>query len=153
MMKTNNIKQDLYNQCLSFVHNRLQTIQNTISEIQESLTSETKSSAGDKHETGRAMLHIEREKAGQQLAEIQKINQILTKVDVSETSEIVVLGSIVFTTQANYFVAVSAGEISTSSDKFYAISAITPIAQLLLGKTVDDTIQFRDQKFKIIRVI
>jgi len=152
-MKTNNIKQDLYNQCLSFVHNRLQTIQNTISEIQESLTSETKSSAGDKHETGRAMLHIEREKAGQQLAEIQKINQILTKIDVSETSEIVVLGSIVFTTQANYFVAVSAGEISTSSDKFYAISAITPIAQLLLGKKRGDDIQFRDQVFKIITII
>ena len=140
MTKTNNIKQDLYNQCLTFVDNRLQTIQNTISEIQESLTSETKSSAGDKHETGRAMLHIEREKAGQQLAEIQKINQALTKIDVSETSEIVVLGSIVFTTQANYFVAVSAGEITSSNDKFYAISAI-------------DDIQFRDQVFKIIKVI
>nr|WP_321248302.1 3-oxoacyl-ACP synthase [uncultured Psychroserpens sp.] len=153
MTKTNNIKQDLYNQCLSFVDNRLQTIKNTISEIQESLTSETKSSAGDKHETGRAMLHIEREKAGQQLAEIQKINQIFSKIDVSETSETVVLGSVVFTTQANYFVAVSAGEISVASDKFYAISAITPIAQLLLGKKCGDDIQFRDQVFKIITII
>lgn len=153
MTKTNNTKQDLYNQCLSFVDNRLQTIQNTISEIQESLTSETKSSAGDKHETGRAMLHIEREKAGQQLAEVQKINQILSKIDVSETSETVVLGSVVFTTQANYFVAVSAGEITSTSDKFYAISAITPIAQLLLGKKSGDDIQFRDQTFKIITVI
>ena len=153
MTKINNIKQDLYNQCLSFVDNRLQTIKNTISEIQESLTSETKSSAGDKHETGRAMLHIEREKAGQQLAEIQKINQALTKVDVSETSEIVALGSVVFTTQANYFVAVSAGEISVASDKFYAISAITPIAQLLLGRKSGDDIQFRDQVFKIITII
>jgi len=153
MMMANNIKQDLYNQCQFFIDNRFHTIQHTINEIQESLTSETKSSAGDKHETGRAMLHIEREKAGAQLAEIQKTNQILSKIDVSKTSEIVGLGSIVYTTQANYFIAVSAGEISASSDKFYAISAITPIAQLLLGKKSGDDIYFRNQVFKIITII
>lgn len=70
-----NIKQELSNQCLEFVENRFQTIQNTINEIQESLLSETKSSAGDKHETGRAMLQLEREKSGNQLAEIQKIKK------------------------------------------------------------------------------
>ncbi|MFT5627261.1 MAG: transcription elongation GreA/GreB family factor [Glaciecola sp.] len=153
MTKINNIKQNLYDQCQSFIDIRFHTIQHTINEIQESLTSETKSSAGDKHETGRAMLQLEREKAGQQLAEIQKTNQVLSKIDVSKSSEIIGLGCVVYTTQANYFVAVSAGEILVASEKFYAISAITPIAQLLLGKTVDDTIQFRDQKFKIIRVI
>jgi len=64
------IKQQLFNKCLDAIDSRFQTIQNTISEIQESLTSETKSSAGDKHETGRAMLQLEREKAGNQLSEI-----------------------------------------------------------------------------------
>ena len=69
------IKENLYLQCVDFVENRFQTIQKTIDEIQESLTSETKSSAGDKHETGRAMLQLEREKAGNQLAEIQKTKE------------------------------------------------------------------------------
>ena len=36
----------------------------SILELQQSLDSETKSSAGDKHETGRAMLQIDLEKAG-----------------------------------------------------------------------------------------
>lgn len=153
MTMTNNIKQDLYNQCLSFVDNRLQTIQNTINEIQESLTSETKSSAGDKHETGRAMLQLEREKAGQQLAEIQKLNQLLSKIDISNASEIIGLGSIIYTTKTNYFVAISAGELSHIDEKFYAISAHTPIGKLLLGKTVTDDVQFREQYFKIIKVI
>ena len=70
-------KENLYLQCVHFVEKRFNTIQNTINEIQESLTSETKSSAGDKHETGRAMLQLEREKAGNQLAEIQKIKDFL----------------------------------------------------------------------------
>lgn len=148
-----NIKQQLYNQCQQFLDNRLQAIQKTITEIQQSLTSETKSSAGDKHETGRAMLQLEREKAGQQLAQIQKTSKILSKIDVSQTSKNVVLGSVVFTNNANYFIAISAGKINFENQNFYAISANTPIAQLLLGKTVEDQIVFRDQTFTIINII
>jgi len=62
----------LYDLCADFIETKRQTIQHTIVEIQHSLTSETKSSAGDKHETGRAMLQLEREKIGNQLAEIDK---------------------------------------------------------------------------------
>ncbi|WP_033960249.1 3-oxoacyl-ACP synthase [Psychroserpens jangbogonensis] len=149
----NNLKQELYIQCQAFVDTRLQTIQKTIDEIQESLTSETKSSAGDKHETGRAMLQIEREKAGHQLAEIQKLNQLLSKIDVSKSSQTIALGSVIFTSQANYFIALSAGEIKAENQSFYAISANTPIASLLMGKQKDDQIKFRDQEFKITEVI
>ncbi|WP_431132946.1 3-oxoacyl-ACP synthase [Psychroserpens mesophilus] len=153
MITTNNLKTKLYIQCQEFIDTRLKAIQNTINEIQESLTSETKSSAGDKHETGRAMLQLEREKAGQQLAEIQKINQVLSKIDVSKTSSVIGLGSVVFTTQANYFIAISAGEIKAQNQLFYAISANTPIAKLLLGKQVGDYIEFRNQVFEIIKII
>ena len=75
-----NVKENLHLQCVNFVENRFQTIQKTIKEIQESLATETKSSAGDKHETGRAMLQLEREKSGNQLAEIQKIKEALLKL-------------------------------------------------------------------------
>ncbi|WP_456441980.1 3-oxoacyl-ACP synthase [Psychroserpens sp.] len=153
MITTNNLKQDLYSQCQAFVDNRLQTIQKTIDEIQESLTSETKSSAGDKHETGRAMLQLEREKAGHQLAEIQKLNQLLSKIDISKTLQIIGLGSIIYTTQANYFITISAGELKFDNQSFYAISVNTPIAKLLLGKQKGNQIQFRDQEFEIIKVI
>ena len=77
MINNPNTKQKLYKYCLEFIDARLQTVQNQIVEIQNSLLSETKSSSGDKHETGRAMLQLEREKAGQQLAEIQKLNEII----------------------------------------------------------------------------
>ena len=73
-MKENlRIKEVLYASCIDFIEDRLETIQRTINDIQGSLTSETKSSAGDKHETGRAMLQLEREKSGVQLNEIQKV--------------------------------------------------------------------------------
>ena len=146
------IKEQLYNLCLVFVEQRLITVNKTILDIQNSLQSETKSSAGDKHETGRAMLQLEREKAGHQLAEIEKQKQILHKVNVESKHQKVALGSVIKTTQANYFIGVSAGEIVIDKTTYYAISAATPIAQLLLSKGVGDAIVFRGNGFRVIDV-
>lgn len=148
-----NLKQKLYNKCLEFIDNRLVTVQNTMKEIQESLLSETKSSAGDKHETGRAMLQLEREKAGNQLAEINKTKINLSKINIEITSQKIHLGSIVYTTQANYFIAISAGTLKIEDTEFYAISPITPIAKLLLSKTKGDKITFRTNNFTITEVL
>ena len=147
-----NIKQELYNQCLEFIEGRLNTVENTINEIQESLLSETKSSAGDKHETGRAMLQLEREKAGNQLVEILKEKDFLLKMNISNTSKTVRLGSLIYTTQHNYFIAISSGQLKYGKNNFYAISPQTPIAKLLIGKTIDEIIIFRDSRFKIVNI-
>ena len=147
-----NIKEELYKSCLEFINNRLLTVTTTISDIQNSLQSETKSSAGDKHETGRAMLQLEREKAGNQLAEIEKQKEILQNINTESKHQRVAFGSVVFTSKANYFIAISAGEISLKDCKIYAISVATPMAQLLLSKMVGDTIQFRDDVFTITKI-
>lgn len=151
-MEKKSIKKELYRLCEVFIEDRRQAILKTIEEIQESLTSETKSSAGDKHETGRAMLQLEREKAGNQLAEIQKTKAVLNKVALSKPSETIGLGSAVYTDKSNYFIAISAGELLVKPDCFYAISAHTPIGQLLLGKKSGDVISFRNVSFKIQKV-
>jgi len=146
------IKEELYKQCLAFIDNRLLTVKNTMHEIQQSLLSETKSSAGDKHETGRAMLQLEREKAGNQLAEIIKIKENISKISLESSSNKIHLGSIVHTSKANYYIAISAGVIKVDDTVFYAISPITPIAKLLIGKTVNETISFRSQSFTITSI-
>ena len=147
------IKQSLYNQCNEYIENRFLTIQNTITEIQESLLSETKSSAGDKHETGRAMLQLEREKAGQQLAEAQKVKETLSKIDVTNTFKKVCMGSVVYTSQANYFISISAGKLVIDNADYFAISPKTPIGQLLFSKEVGDEVDFRGDKFSIKEII
>lgn len=147
-----NIKEALYKNCEAFLNKRFNVIQKTIDDIQNSLQSETKSSAGDKHETGRAMLQLEREKAGNQLAELQKLKETLHKVDINTKHQKVALGSVVKTSKSNYFIAISAGEITLENSKFYAISSSTPIAKLLLSKEIGDTIKFREQEFLITEI-
>ena len=138
-----NLKQQLYQYCWTFIEDRFKTIQNNIEEIQKALNSETKSSARDKHETGRAMLQLEREKLGLQLAEINKIKKALSRVNLDNTSNVITLGSIVFTNKLNYFITISAGKLVVDNEVFYAISANTPMGKLLIGKTAGDVIDFK----------
>lgn len=147
------LKQLLYQHCLGFIENRFLTLQNTIKEIQESLLSETKSSAGDKHETGRAMLQLEREKAGNQISEINKVKETLLKIEVNKVSKNICLGSVVFTNEANYFIAISAGQFSVGAASFYAISPNTPMGQSLMSKVIGDEVIFREKPFKILEII
>lgn len=147
------IKSILYQQCINFVELRLQTVQNSIKEIQESMASETKSSAGDKHETSRAMLQLEREKAGHQLAEIEKLKESLSKVDIRSISNSVGLGSVIITSQFNYFMAISCGKLLVESKAYFAISPETPIGQLLFGKKVGEEVVFREQRFEVKEIL
>lgn len=146
------IKQDLYLQCDELVEKRLSSIQNHIKDIQNSLLSETKSSAGDKHETGRAMLQLEREKAGHQLAEIEKVKASLSKINIEKKSPQVGVGSLVYTSKTNYFVAASLGALEADDKMIYAISPGTPIGKLLLNKQVGDKVTFNGNSFVIEQV-
>lgn len=146
-------KQELYDFCRAFVEDRIARIQNNIKGIQESLTSETKSSAGDKHETGRAMLQLEREKLGHQLAEAEKMKQTLAKVVLKDHLEVAQLGSLVKTSKADYFLAISAGEYKMEGQPVFCISIQTPIAQLLIGKSKQDIVMFNGSEITIIDIL
>lgn len=143
------VKQALYTQCGDFVNERLSRIRQTLANIQESLANETKSSAGDKHETGRAMIQLEREKAGNQLAETRKLQQALLKIDINPTSQAIRTGSLVYTSGANYFIAISAGRLKVNNELFFAIAPNTPIGQLLLGKRQGDTVVFNGNSITV----
>ena len=139
------LRYKLHNLCKKFVENKKNVILKTIQSNQEALDSETKSSAGDKHETGRAMLQLEMEKASQQLEVVYNMHLILNRMNHSESSEIIRLGSIVKTNIANYYLSISVGELEVEGCQYYAISANSPIGKLLLGKRVGETLTFHKQ--------
>ena len=148
-MKEQEIKTHLLTTCASQLATRRAAVDNILANVALSLKEETKSSAGDKHETGRAMLQLERENAGKQLAEIEKLEVILHRISAAISSGPVHLGSVVMTSQANYFISIPAGEIKTDVGIFYAIGVGSPIGQLLLGKREGDEVRFRESILKI----
>lgn len=143
------LKENLYNQCKEFVNSKLLTIEKTIKSNQAALASETKSSAGDKHETGRAMLQLEMEKAGEQLKVVREMKLVLERIQIQEDSGVCKLGSIVKTENINYFIAISAGKLVVENETYYAVSSKSPIGQLLIGKRKDDILKFNGKQHKI----
>ena len=147
------LKETLYRLCETYVNKRLETIQNYISSNQKALQTETKSSAGDKHETGRAMLQLEMEKAGQQLQHISKMKEILAKIEITKPSKIAHLGSLIYTNIGVYFLSISVGKITAFDDEYFAISVSSPIGKLLLGKQENDVVTFNGKEIKIVEIL
>ena len=119
-----NIKEVLFKQCVLIVNNRMGTVEEIISSNQKALQSETKSSAGDKHETGRAMLQLEIEKASQQLKGINQMKITLAKIDVFKQHKIAHLGSIIETNHGNYFLSISAGKLTIYDKNYFGCASI-----------------------------
>lgn len=147
------IKEVAFAYCSAFVAERLERLHQQIKEISDALTSETKSSAGDKHETGRAMLQLEREKLGAQLAEAEKMQALLHKVPRNKAFTSVGLGALVISNDNAYYIAVSAGETTHENKKVYCISPATPIGKLVMGKEAGDSFTFLAKENIILTVI
>lgn len=145
------IKRQLKEACERFVNKRLETVSKVMSSGRDSLNSETKSSAGDKHETGRAMIQLEMEKAGQQLQNIQAMQTTLNKIGL-DSSDVARLGSLVHTNKGQYYLSISAGSLHIADQNYFAVSLSSPIGKLLLGKRAGDTEILNGMSIKITAI-
>lgn len=146
-------KAELLRFCKSFAEDRIGRIQNSITNINDSLKSETKSSAGDKHETGRAMIQLEREKLGHQLYQAEKMRQALTGINTKVSQGNIAQGSIVITTEGTYYISISAGAFTKGATQIYCVSALSPIGKKLLGKSQGHCFDFNQKKIRIKKVL
>ncbi|WP_243641657.1 GreA/GreB family elongation factor [Maribacter algicola] len=152
MKKKLEIKKVAYQHCLDFVSGRLSRLKKQIQEVQESLTSETKSTAGDKHETGRAMVQLEREKLGTQLAETEKMQLVMNRVKPGSQNRLAGMGALIETNGPYYYIAISSGEVKFENNAIYCISPATPIGKLLLGKSAGEIISFNGKDFSLLSI-
>jgi hypothetical protein len=146
------IKHRLLAHCQQYVNQRLDTITHAQTEIRQALDEETKSTAGDKHETGRAMMQLEQEKLSVQMAEVQQLQQVLDRIQLEDLPPGIGEGNVVLTSQGNYFLAISAGKVELEGKLFYLISLASPIGVALMGKKAGEVVSFRGQEFRILEV-
>jgi acetate kinase len=137
LQATSSIKQALHQHCLAIAKERIAALQQIINETQQAANNETKSSSGDKHETGRAMAQLETEKLMAQLSELQNIKQILTQINPTITGSKVVLGSLVYTNNGNFYIAASIGKVAVENQSFFPIHRLLSLASCYSLKRED----------------
>ena len=141
-------KEQLNREILIIQGQKLTTLKDAISEARHALNSESKSSAGDKHETGRAMVQLELEKLGQQLhlaeEEYNKAQGLNAKPCTNAKP-----GALIRLGEQYLYWSVSLGKISLQETNLFLLSSSAPLAQALAGKREGDKINFRGKEMKI----
>lgn len=142
-------KTDVYTQCLLAIDEKVAMLSNALKLLAEDAATETKSSAGDKHETAKAMVHLEQEKIDRQLNEAQEQKSVLTKIDSQQTHTKVFKGSLVSTNKGVFFISIGLGKINVKDQAIFCISAESPLAKLLLGLTLKQSTTFNGTNYTI----
>jgi len=146
------IKQQLYTFCCAYVAHRIETIQKAIGNAQASSKEETKSSAGDKYETGRAMMQLEIEHNTIQLAEAKKLEQIMDNVQRTQQGNSVQLGSLVILNNNNFYIAISAGQLKIGDKLYTTVSAQSPIGMKMMGMQTGASFTFNNRTSTVLEI-
>jgi transcription elongation GreA/GreB family factor len=149
----NDLKKELHNLCTGYVQKRMDTAVQAINAAQQAANEETKSSAGDKYETGRAMMQQETDRNRTQLNEANKLMVALNHINISAHSKIAGPGSLVITNNGKFYIAVSAGTLVLNGEAYFAISPASPIGSILIGKNAGDEFSLNGKQYRVENII
>lgn len=128
-----------------------QTLQ-MINDLSEGAQNDAKSSAGDKHETSLAMMHLEQEKLNRKLEEYYQQIQILNRMKHLLPSLNIKEGSLIETTSYYFVIGVALPQIKFKNKITFGLSLQAPLAQILKGKKCGDTFFLKQNTEYILRV-
>lgn len=143
-------KTSFHQACLGRLDQTIVAATKAMNDVQDDANQETKSSAGDKYETSRAMLQQEKDKHALQLAQALDLRQQLERLDPAVSYPEIQLGSLVWTSEGDYYLAVSLGKMQVEGKTIYVLSAAAPLGQVLLHQKVGNTIVFQGRKIEIL---
>ncbi len=136
----------------SLIEGKIKAAEENIRSTIAARDGDSKSTAGDKHEVGRAMIQIELEKQESQLAKLRSLEVDLDRVSLDRKFEEVNFGSLVTTDQGVYFIAIGLGVIDINGEKLFAISLQSPIGEVLAGMRVGDEVVFGGKSQTIFKI-
>ena len=146
-------KQALLDHLIAEVNVRIASAEAAMAAAAESHDNETKSTAGDKYETGRAMMQIDFDRSQAQLKQAQNLHAELSQIDTQTVHPLAQKGSLVITTQGKYFLSIGIGKVMLGDQLYYALSIHSPIGSLLHHKRAGDIIHFQGRKIEILEIV
>jgi hypothetical protein len=146
------LKSKVIFQALEKINSKIKELEIIADEVKLSLLSDTKSSAGDKHETSRAMVQLEQEKLTKQQGELLQMRTVLNQINPEIIHRQVGLGSLINTSLGWYFLSVGLGQISVDGAIVFALNPHAPLGKILIGKRVGEEVVFNGNTLEILEV-
>lgn len=146
------LKIECYQRCQEMVAEDLEVARAAVADAQDAANGEEKSSAGDKYETGRAMMQRERDQALERLAPILEMVKTLSQLKPNRPQDKAELGSLVQTQDKFFFLSVPLGKVKLGDRVFWAISPVSPVGSLLLDRRKGDRFSFNGRDYEVLGV-
>ena len=121
-----------------------------ISDLIQSRDNETKSSAGDKYETGRAMAQLELDKLKKRLFNTEQMSYFLKKINPKKKEEKAAPGALIETNHGCFFISIALGKIETKKNSIiYLISPSSPLSKTMTNLKKGDSFSFQKRNYFI----
>ena len=141
------MKQKIHSHFLQIASDKVQLLQRRLDDLKESGANETKSTAGDKHETALAMVQIEQANIRKQLEEALAQLNFLEKLNPQIITEKITNGSLVKTNNGYFYVSVALGKAMIDGVEIIALSAVSPLGKKMLGLKIGDEFELNGNSF------
>lgn len=129
---------------------RIDDAQKAINNAQASANEQTKSSAGDKYETGRAMGQLDIEMYTRQLHAATADRTIIENIEAkSGKSNVAGFGALITTNIGKFYMSIGSGKIMIDNEPIMALSPQSPIGEKIYLKKAGDPVEFRGKKVTI----
>ena len=149
MSNFEHIKTKLYEHCLAQAAQSIVTARAALEAAQEAGNTETKSSAGDKYETGRAMMQAEQERHKAQLLKAIELKNRLAQIRPDHSSETAGPGSLVITNHGKFYLSAGLGKVKLEGAVYFAVSPESPLGHALKGRKKGEQFIFQGRNYAV----
>ena len=147
------LKQKIYAQYLQNINSSIYLLQQTLADLKESGANETKSTAGDKHETALAMLQIEQANTRAQLQEALAQQATLQNINPTSAATKIIVGSLVKTGKGYFYISIALGKIIVDGVTVYALSPQSPLGAKLMGVAVASKVEVNGNVYLVEAIL
>ena len=144
-------KNEVIARCAEVISAKKQTLLQALELLEDSLLTETKSSAGDKHETGRARVQEEQRKLLGMLNEFLEMEKTVRQLEKS-ASESFQQSKLVSTDKGLFFLGLSLGRVEVKGATVFVISSVSPLGAELSKRRPGEIFGFRDVNYKVLDI-
>ena len=143
------LKMSLHTECYQQTKNKLDLLQEQVAQLKEAGQGESKSSMGDKYETGRAMAQLELDKIMLQLHQVNQQLKVLSELQPKKKCTRIEHGTLVKTSQGYFYLATGLGMVKYLDQSFFVISAGSPLGKALIDQQSGATVQLNGRSILI----
>lgn len=138
---------------LQMIQDQIDALSDRIIALTSDAQNDAKSSAGDKHETGLAMMHLEQEKCNAKIQDLLKTKDSLQKLGFPTQKDQVVRGHLVLVNNMWLLISEALPKIEIDSQTIFSVSIESPLGKNVLGKREGDTVEVQGKKYTIHKIV